>query len=112
MLSGCIKMPKVKLLVTVRLKPHIVGDLFFPFLVGLVRIFPLFDTAPDEINNDIRLFLEHELFGLGSRNGLDNWPTTVELGPLCSGRMVILCTPLRLSSSWAKNGYHPSNDAL
>jgi len=111
-LSTRIKeMPKVKLLVTSRPKTHIEG-FFPPLLDGLVRVFPLLNTAPDAINKDIRLFLEHELSGLASRNGLDNWPTTVELDLLCSRANGLLCMQLRLSSSWTKNRYHPSNNTL
>ena len=84
LMSGCIENTKVKFLVTSRPKTHIMDSSLHPLLDCLVHIFLLFDTAPDAINNDIRLFLEHELSGLAFRNGLDNWPTTGELDLLCS----------------------------
>ena len=84
-LCGCIKnIPKAKLFVTSRPKTDILDTLFDAVLDDLVLFLALYDTAPDVIDNDIRLFLEHELSRLASRNGLDNWPTAVELDLLCS----------------------------
>jgi len=77
------EIPKVKFLVTSRPKPHILAGFHLPFPSGLADIFTLHDTAPDLVNNDIRVFLEHELSGLATRRGLDNWPTTVQLDLLC-----------------------------
>jgi hypothetical protein len=70
------EIPKVKFLVTSRPKPL--------FLTGRADIFVLHDIASDLVNNDIRLFLKHELSGLASRNGLDNWPTAAQLDLLCT----------------------------
>jgi len=78
------EIPEVKFLVTSRPKPHILASFHLPLLNGLADIFTLHDTAPDLVNNDIRVFLEHELSGFASQNGLDNWPTTAQLDLLCN----------------------------
>jgi hypothetical protein len=66
---------KVKFLMTSRASFHL------PLLSGLVDAFPLHNVAQD---NDIRLFLEHELSGLAIRKGLINWPTDELLDELCT----------------------------
>jgi len=78
------EMPKVKFLVTSRPKPHILASFHLPLLSNLADVFTLHDTAPDLVNNDIRVFLEHELSLLAARKELDNWPTTAQLDLLCN----------------------------
>jgi len=78
------EIPNVKLFVTSRPKPHILTSFHLPLLSDLADIFTLDDTAPDLINNDIRVFLKHELSGLAIRKGLENWPTTAQLDLLCN----------------------------
>jgi len=77
------EIPKVKFFVTSRPEPHILANFHLPLLSGMADIFTLHDTAPNLVNNDIRVFLEHELSGLASRNGLDAWPTAAQLDLLC-----------------------------
>jgi hypothetical protein len=70
------EIPKVKFFMTSR------ADFHLP-LGGLVQVFTLHNAARDLIDNDIRLFLEHELSGLAIRKGLDKWPTDAQLDQLC-----------------------------
>ena len=77
------EIPRVKFLITSRPKPHILASLHLPLLGGLAETFTLHDVAPDLINNDIRIFLEHELSGLAAQSGLDDWPTAAQLDLLC-----------------------------
>jgi len=77
------EIPEVKFFVTSRPKPHILASFHLPLLSGLADIFTLHDTAPDLVNNDIRVFLKHELSGLASQNGLDTWPALAQLDMLC-----------------------------
>jgi len=77
------KIPKVKFLITSRPEPHILAGFCLPLLCGLADALTLHDVAPDLINNDIRIFLEHELSGLAAQSGLDDWPTAAQLDLLC-----------------------------
>jgi hypothetical protein len=43
----------------------------------------LHNVNPSLINNDIQLFLKHELFELAQRHGLDGWPSVNDLSVLC-----------------------------
>jgi len=77
------EMPKVKFLITSQPKPHILASFHFPLLSGLAEIFTLDGTMPNLVNNDIQVFLKHELSGLAEQKGLDNWPTAKQLSLLC-----------------------------
>ena len=77
------KIPKVKFLITSRPEPHILAYFRLPPPSGLANALALHDVAPDLINNDIRIFLEHELSGLATQSGLDDWPTAAQLDLLC-----------------------------
>ena len=77
------EMPKVKFLVTSRPKPHILASFHFPLFSGLADIFTLDGTMSSLVNNDIQVFLKHELSGLAEQKRLDNWPTTAQLDLLC-----------------------------
>jgi len=77
------EIPKVKFLITSRPKPHILASFQLPLLSGLADVFTLQGIMPDLINNDIRIFLKHELSGLAARNGLDSWLTGTQLDLLC-----------------------------
>ena len=77
------EIPKVKFLVTSQPKPHILASFHFPLFSGLVDTFTLDCSMPDLVNNDIQLFLKHELSKLAEQNGLDNWPTAKQLDLLC-----------------------------
>ena len=78
------KIPKVKFLIISRPERHILDSLYFPLFSGQADTFDLYDTPQDSINGDIRLFLEHELSDLTSRNGLDGWPSAAQLDLLVS----------------------------
>ena len=78
------EMPKVKFLVTSQPKPHILASFDFPLFSGLADTFTLGGTMPDLVNNDIQVFLKHELSKLAEQRGLDNWPTTKQLDLLCN----------------------------
>jgi len=77
------EIPKVKLLVTSRPKPHILASFHFQLFSGLADIFNLDGIMPDLVNKDIQVFLKHELSALAEEKGLDNWPTTTQLDLLC-----------------------------
>jgi hypothetical protein len=68
------EIPKVKFLVTSWAGFHL------PLLSGLVNVFTLHNAIQD---NDIRLFLEHELSRLAIRKGLIDWLTDELLDDLC-----------------------------
>lgn len=69
--------PKVKFFITSRPGPLI--ECGFSRPNNIVNISTLHDIAPCLINNDIRLFLEHQLSRLAAREGLGNWPTAAQL---------------------------------
>ena len=71
------QVPKAKFFITSRPEPLIKGG--FRRLELITRVSPLQDVAPQVIDNDIRLFLKHELSELAARKGLDNWPTVAQL---------------------------------
>jgi len=69
------RIPKVKFFITGRPEPRIKTGFRLPLLEDATSIFVLHDVHPSLINNDIRLFLEHELSELARRHLLDGWPT-------------------------------------
>ena len=71
------RISKVKFFIASRPHPQIKNS--FHDLAGIAKIVSLHDTAPDLVNNDIQLFLEHKLSGPAIRNRSDNWPTTAQL---------------------------------
>ena len=77
------EVPKVKFLITSQPKPHILASLHLSLLSGLANTIALHDIEPDLINNDIQLFLKHELSELAIWNGLEQWPTATQLDLLC-----------------------------
>ena len=64
------RIPKVKFLITGRPEPRIRTGFRLPILVDLTSVFVLHDVDPPLINNDIRLFLKHELSELAQRRQL------------------------------------------
>lgn len=76
------QVPKAKFFITSRPEPLLKGD--FRHLERITRVSALHDIAPQLIDNDIRLFLKHELSELAARKGLDNWPTAAQLDLLCT----------------------------
>jgi len=70
------QIPRVKFFVTGRPEPRIKTGFRLPLLANATNVFILHDVRPSLINDDIRLFLKHELSGLARRHSLDG----VELG--------------------------------
>ena len=69
--------PNVKFFITSRPEPQI--KCRFRRLTDITEVFGLRDTTPPPNNNDIRVFLEHELSELAIRRELKNWPTAKQL---------------------------------
>ena len=78
------EIPKVKFFITSQPKPHILASFQFPFFSGLAGISDLNDTMSDLVDDDIRVFLKHELTELAKQKGVHNWPTTTQLDLLCN----------------------------
>ena len=68
------KVPRVKFFITGRPEPRIKTGFHLPLLVDSTDVFVLHNVHPTLIDNDIRLFLKHELSGLAQRNSLGRWP--------------------------------------
>jgi len=77
------RIPKVKLFITGRPEPRIKTGFRLPLLVDATSVFVLHDVHPSLINNDIKLFLKHELSELARRHRLDGWPTDESIILLC-----------------------------
>ena len=77
------QIPMVKFFITGRPEPRIKTGFRLPLLVNSTDIFVLHDVHPSLINNDIRLFLKHELSELAQRRWLDRWPNDNDLDMLC-----------------------------
>ena len=75
----------VKFLITGRPEPRIQSGFRLELLRPLTDVFVLHDVEPSFVNTDIRLFLEHGLFELAKRRGIerDGWPTDQHLDLLC-----------------------------
>ena len=78
------EMPKVKFFITSQPKPHILSSFYFPVFSGLAGIFNLNGTMSELVNDDIQVFLRHELAELAKQKGMHNWPTTAQLDLLCN----------------------------
>ena len=78
------QMPIVKFFITGRPEPRIKTGFRLPLLVDSTDVFVLHDVRPSLINNDIRLFLKHELFGLTQRRQVRGWwPSDDHVDILC-----------------------------
>ena len=77
------QIPRVKFFITGRPEPRIKSGFRLPLLVDSTDVFVLHDVYPSLINNDIRLFLKHELSELARRRRLDGWPSEEDLDILC-----------------------------
>ena len=77
------EVPKVKFFITGRPEPRIRSGFRLELLRPLTDVFVLHDVHPSLINNDIRLFLGHELSELARRRHLDGWPTDEHVDLLC-----------------------------
>ena len=77
------RIPRVKFFITGRPEPRIKTGFRLPLLVDSTDVFVLHDVQPALINEDIRLFLKHELSELARRRGLDGWPSDGHIDLLC-----------------------------
>ena len=77
------QIPSVKFFITGRPEPRIKTGFRLPLLVDSTDVFVLHDVHTSLINNDIRLFLKHELSELARRRRLDDWPSDKNLDTLC-----------------------------
>ena len=77
------QIPRVKFFITGRPEPRIKTGFRLPLLVDSTDVFILHDVHPSLINNDIWLFLKHELSELAQRRQLDEWPGDEDLDMLC-----------------------------
>ena len=77
------KIPMVKFFITGRPEPRIKTGFRLPFLIKSTDVFVLHDVHPSLINDDIRLFLKHELSELARRRRLNGWPSDEDLNVLC-----------------------------
>ena len=77
------QIPRVKFLITGRPEPRIKTGFRLPLLVDATEVFALHDVHPLLINNDIRLFLKHELSELARRRQLEGWPSDEHIDILC-----------------------------
>ena len=77
--------PSVKFLITGRPEPRIRSGFRLGLLRPLTDVFVLHGVEPSVINTDIRLYLEHGLYELARRQGIeqDGWPTDKHLDLLC-----------------------------
>jgi len=77
------EIPNVKLFITGRPEPRINSGFRLELLRPLTDVFVLHEVQSSLINNDIRLFLNHELSGLALRRRIDGWPTDEHVELLC-----------------------------
>ena len=77
------KIPGIKFFITGRPEPRIKTGFRLPLLMDATDVFILHDVHPSLINNDIRLFLKHELSELAQQRRLNGWPSDKELDMLC-----------------------------
>ena len=72
-----------KFFITGRPEKRIETGFRLPLLIDSTDVFVLHDVHPCLVNNDIRLFLKHELSGLAQRRQLEKWPTEEHIDVLC-----------------------------
>jgi len=77
------EIPEVKFFITGRPEPRIQSGFHLELLRPLTDVFVLHEVQPSLVNNDIRLFLNHELSGLALRRRIDGWPTDEDVELLC-----------------------------
>ena len=77
------QIPRVKFFITGRPEPRIKTGFRLPLLIDSTDVFILHNVDPSLINNDIWLFLKHELSELSRRCRLDGWPGNKDLNILC-----------------------------
>ena len=77
------KIPRVKFFITGRPESRIQTGFCLPLLKDVTSVFVLHNVQPSLINNDILLFLKHELSKLAQWRGLGRWPSDNDLDVLC-----------------------------
>ena len=77
------EIPRVKFFITGRPEPRIKTGFRLPLLVDSTNVFVLHDVHPALVNDDIRLFLNHELSELARRRRIDGWPRDEHIDLLC-----------------------------
>ena len=77
------QIPRVKFFITGRPEPRIKTGFRLPLLEDATKVFVLHDVHPSLINDDIQLFLKHELSELAQRHRLGDWPSDEHIGLLC-----------------------------
>jgi len=77
------QIPGVKFFVTGRPEPRIKTGFRLPLLVDVTDVFVLHDIHHSLVDNDIQLFLKHELSGLAQRRQLKGWPSDEHINILC-----------------------------
>ena len=77
------RIPRVKFFITGRPEPQIKTGFRLPLLEDATSVFILHEVHPTLINNDIRVFLKHELLKLAQRRHLHQWPSDENINMLC-----------------------------
>ena len=77
------QIPGVKFFITGRPEQWIKTGFRLPLLVNSTDVFVLHDVHPFLIQNDIRIFLKHELSELALRRQLKGWPSDELIDMLC-----------------------------
>ena len=77
------EIPEVKFFITGRPEPRIKTGFRLPLLVDSTDVFILHDVHPSLVENDIRIFLKHELSELAQRRRLAGLPSDEHLDILC-----------------------------
>ena len=75
--------PKAKFFITGRPEPRIRSGFRLELLRPLTDVFVLHDVQPSLVNNDIRLYLNHELSELSRRRRIHGWPANEHIDLLC-----------------------------
>ena len=99
------QIPMIKFFITGRPEPRIKTGFRLPLLIESTDVFVLHDVHPSLINDDIWLFLKHELFELARRRRLDGWPSDRDLDILCrraSGLFVYAVASVKFLDSKVK----------
>ena len=77
------QIPNVKFFITGRPESRIKSGFRLPLLVESTNVFVLHDVCPSLVNDDIRLFLRHELSELARRRQVKGWPSDEQIDILC-----------------------------
>jgi hypothetical protein len=72
-----------KFFITGRPEPRIKAGFRLPLLADSTDVFVLHDVHPSLVENDIRIFLGHELYELAQRRQLTGWPSNEHIDLLC-----------------------------